>query len=288
MALSGGAVNMATVTIVSAAVDGDLTDRLATALASAGIAVTEASRERVTLIAWSPALIIEQPQWSHLLQARRRGRLLQVILKPCAPPAPFARDRPLDLSAWRGGAGNAGLNRIVTAINALGSRQALPDGVGHHSSRARLVGYVRIVAAAASVAAAPVGFLANVGGARDFICSLSALNGACQAVGLAKAAPGDAPSTPASVKRSLEGEWGTKGCRRKGRFRIVGGRLLQDWGDFRSEAEIEAIGDRLVVVADVKTGARVSLNVVGHTLVVREVNTTTGTSLVRCGRGPWP
>src|SRR5947208_13514977 len=57
---------------------------------------------RAVIVCWSPDSVASENVRSEARVAREDGRLIQVFVKPCAPPLFFGERQGIDLSSWRG------------------------------------------------------------------------------------------------------------------------------------------------------------------------------------------
>ena len=88
--------------------------------------IERALREAKTVIVcWSPDAVASENVRSEARVARETGRLIQVFMRPCSPPLFFGERQGVDLSNWRGKAGDPRIATIVDCVReaAFGERQ---------------------------------------------------------------------------------------------------------------------------------------------------------------------
>lgn len=94
----------------------------------------ELARAKTVIACWTPASVASDNVRSEARVAREAGRLIQVFLKPCKPPLFFGEEQAVDLTGWRGNAGDPRIARLAETVRkvAAGERVA---GVERPSSR---------------------------------------------------------------------------------------------------------------------------------------------------------
>ena len=88
--------------------------------------IERALREAKTVIVcWSPDAVASENVRSEARVAREAGRLIQVFMRPCSLPLFFGERQGVDLSNWRGKAGDPRIATIVDCVReaAIGERQ---------------------------------------------------------------------------------------------------------------------------------------------------------------------
>jgi TolB-like protein len=89
----------------------------------------ELSSARAVIVCWSPASVASENVRSEARVAREDGRLIQVFLKPCAPPLFFGERQGIDLGKWRGDPADPRIAKIAEAARAIASGERIePDG----------------------------------------------------------------------------------------------------------------------------------------------------------------
>jgi serine/threonine-protein kinase len=79
--------------------------------------IEQALREaKAVVVCWSPASVESENVRSEARVAREDGRLIQTFVKPCEPPLFFGERQGVDLSSWRGNAGDLRIREVVEAI----------------------------------------------------------------------------------------------------------------------------------------------------------------------------
>jgi hypothetical protein len=169
--------------------------RLVEALRGAGLSVWwdqdiapddawEATIERhleaatVVIVAWSPAAVESENVKAEARRARTQGKLIQVFVEPCDPPLFFGERQGVDLSTWRGNPDDHRFQTVLAAAQAVLAGKKPPQGVGYAPKKANPWGWLVSSGALASGALALV---ANLGGARDAVCSIGPLRDWCAA-----------------------------------------------------------------------------------------------------------
>lgn len=124
---------MADVFISYSSTDRDRVAGLARALEAAGVSVwwdrhlapgdsyedaieKALTAAKVIIVAWTPASAASQWVRSEADYGRTNGRLVPIILEPCAVPRPFDRLHTGDISKWRGDTGNQGFPELLEAV----------------------------------------------------------------------------------------------------------------------------------------------------------------------------
>lgn len=161
---------------------------------------------KVVIVCWSPAAVASENVKAEARQARTRGRLIQVFVEPCDPPLFFGERQGVDLSAWRGDVADQRFQTVLSALRAVVSGKRPPDGVGY-TPRQRAP-WATLTAAFAMLSAV-LGFIANLGGARDAVCSLSSLENVCARVGIVSDAV-SASDARATLLSRVSGLWGNQ------------------------------------------------------------------------------
>jgi hypothetical protein len=164
----------------------------------------------VVVVAWSSAAVASENVKAEARHARQQGKLLQVFLEACEPPMFFGERQGVDLVGWTGLADDRRFLTLAEAVEALIAGKRPSPGIGLAPKRRRLRLWEALGAAAA--AAAIVSVFANIGGARDTLCSVAALKARCQTWGLMAASAPDAALAAAAARlklvRSIDGIWG--------------------------------------------------------------------------------
>lgn len=176
----------------------------------------ELAAAKVAVVAWSPAAVASENVKAEARFARENGKLIQVFVAPCAPPLFFGERQGVDLSTWHGDRADYRLKTVIAAVQAVRSGKRPPQGVGYAPARRRAPwGLLTALVVGVSTA---LGLLANLGGARDFVCSLPALEGPCRGAGLVAQAPPPPPTAEevraaerAALLARIPGVWGLPG-----------------------------------------------------------------------------
>jgi hypothetical protein len=136
----------------------------------------ELEAAKVAIVAWSKAAVASESVKAEARRARTADKLIQVFIEDCEPPLFFGERQGIDLSDWTGAADDPRFQTVLDAARAIIAGKRPPAGVGYAPRRRRPWPFVF---GAAALVSAIVGFIANVGGARDALCSVSALNAWC-------------------------------------------------------------------------------------------------------------
>ncbi|OQW56268.1 MAG: hypothetical protein A4S17_05225 [Proteobacteria bacterium HN_bin10] len=168
---------------------------------------SELEKAKVVIVAWSEAAVASENVKAEARRARNQGKLIQIYVEPCEPPLFFGERQGVDLSNWNGNAGDNRFQAILTAVRAILAGKRPPEGVGY---RPRQRAPWASLTAAFVLVSAVLGFISNLGGARDAVCSLAALNQRCIEWNLITP-PAPPPLDPAVLQealvRSIEGRW---------------------------------------------------------------------------------
>lgn len=137
---------------------------------------SELAKAKVVIVAWSQAAIGSENVKAEARRARNQGKLIQIYVEPCEPPLFFGERQGVDLSNWNGNAGDNRFQAILTAARAILAGKRPPEGVGYRPPRR--APWASLTAAFVLVSAV-LGFVSNLGGARDAVCSLAAVHQRC-------------------------------------------------------------------------------------------------------------
>ncbi|MCC6788131.1 MAG: toll/interleukin-1 receptor domain-containing protein [Hyphomonadaceae bacterium] len=164
---------------------------------------------KVVIVAWSPSAVSSENVKAEARRARNQGKLIQIFVEPCEPPLFFGERQGVDLSRWNGDASDHRFQTVVEATRAILAGRKPPQGVGYAPKKRNPLGALISVAALISGALA---FIANLGGARDAICSIVPLGVICaQYVPGPDAEPQDAAAILAAERArllaGLNGRW---------------------------------------------------------------------------------
>ena len=83
---------------------------------------------KAVIVCWSPASVASENVRSEARVAREDGRLIQVFLKPCAPPLFFGERQGIDLGKWRGDPADPRIAKIADAARAIASGKRVEPG----------------------------------------------------------------------------------------------------------------------------------------------------------------
>jgi hypothetical protein len=161
---------------------------------------------KVVIVCWSPAAVASENVKAEARRARTSGRLIQVFVEPCDPPLFFGERQGADLSSWRGDVNDRRFQTVLSALRAVAAGKRPPEGVGY---TARQRAPWATLAAVFAVLSAVLGFIANLGGARDTVCSLSALESVCARAGIVSDTS-SAPDARATLLSRVTGVWGNQ------------------------------------------------------------------------------
>ncbi len=172
----------------------------------------ELNAAKVAIVAWSPAAIASDNVKAEARSARSEGKLIQVFVETCEPPLFFGERQGVNLSSWNGAASDPRFVTVLEAARAVLAGKRPPQGVGYAPKKRSF--WPALVALFAFLSAA-LGFIANLGGARDAVCSLPALSGVCRSAGLI-APPAPSAEETIAVERAallaqVPGVWGLVG-----------------------------------------------------------------------------
>lgn len=77
------------------------------------------AQAKAVVVCWSPASVASENVRSEARVARQDGRLVQVFVRPCSPPLFFGERQGVDLSKWRGGAGDSRIAQIADCVREI-------------------------------------------------------------------------------------------------------------------------------------------------------------------------
>jgi hypothetical protein len=166
----------------------------------------ELSAAKVVIVCWSPASVASENVKAEARRARTQGRLIQVFVESCDPPLFFGERQGVDLYAWRGDTSDPRYQAVLRAARAVMEGKRPPEGVGYASRRRKPWA---ALAAGFALLSTVLGFVANLGGARDAVCSLAALEKTCLGTGIARDEPSTADARNALLARVV-GVWGNQ------------------------------------------------------------------------------
>ncbi|MGE0187581.1 MAG: toll/interleukin-1 receptor domain-containing protein [Hyphomonadaceae bacterium] len=141
----------------------------------------ELEAAKVVIVAWSQAAVASENVKAEARRARNQGKLIQIYVQPCDPPLFFGERQGVDLSNWNGNVDDNRFRTILTAVKAVLEGKRPPEGVGYRpAKRAPWATLTALFVLASAV----LGFVSNLGGARDAVCSISAIHQTCLDWGL--------------------------------------------------------------------------------------------------------
>lgn len=168
----------------------------------------ELASAKVAIVAWSQAAVASENVKAEARSARNAGKLIQVFVEKCDPPLFFGERQGVDLSDWNGDANDHRFKAVITAVRAVLAGKRPPEGVGYTPKKrapwAALTALFLFVSAA-------LGFVSNLGGARDAVCEVGEARAVCERWGLVTTASD--PTTALALQREAllhraEGLWG--------------------------------------------------------------------------------
>lgn len=165
------------------------------------------SAAKVVVVAWSQAAVASENVKAEARRARNAGKLIQVFVEPCEPPLFFGERQGVDLSNWNGAASDNRFQAVLAAVRAIMDGKRPPEGVGYTPRKHARWGMLTALFVGVSAA---LGFVSNLGGARDAVCGLEAASGLCSKLGLVRteAAATDPMQVRAHLLQSVAGTWG--------------------------------------------------------------------------------
>lgn len=221
----------------------------------------ELNAAKVVIVAWSQAAAISENVKAEARRARSAGKLIQVFVEPCEPPLFFGERQGVDLSNWRADASDSRFQVLLNAVRALEAGKHPSAGVGYAPRKRRPWGVLTALFVSVS---GILGFVSNLGGTRDVVCSIEAAAGLCRDWGLerAEAAAPDASGIRAALLASVEGSWGRqdRDCSDVVRYsvaRVADGvdRIRASASGFASEAQVIAAENGVIVARDLAPSA---------------------------------
>lgn len=252
----------------------------------------ELNTARIVIVAWSQAAVVSENVKAEARRARNAGKLIQVFVEKCDPPLFFGERQGVDLSNWNGDASDHRFQAVLTAVRAILAGKRPPEGAGYAPKKARP--FATILAAMGALSLV-LGLIANAGGARDTICSISAIQRQCMRLGLTQPAV-DPNAARLALLHRAEGIWGNVGsngapaCSTSMRY-VLSRRDGEDYIDltmpnYQSEgrvvsAEKDSIFTRTVSPAS-QAGTQWELRLESDRLIQVD-SSGTPTPLIRCG-----
>ncbi|HAY06476.1 MAG TPA: toll/interleukin-1 receptor domain-containing protein [Hyphomonas sp.] len=155
---------------------------------------------KVVIVAWSPAAVSSENVKAEARRARQSGKLLQTFVKPCDPPLFFGERQGVDISSWSGDSSDHRFQTVLTAALAILEGKKPPHGVGYVPRKHLLRKSIAVLFVGLS---AVLGFLSNLGGARDALCSISSIETPCQEFGLTQAPQIEPTPDPDAIETKL-------------------------------------------------------------------------------------
>jgi len=165
----------------------------------------ELEAAKVVIVAWSEAAAASENVKAEARRARNQGKLIQVYVESCEPPLFFGERQGVDLVTWNGSTSDSRFQTILTAARAILAGKRPPEGVGF---RPRKRTPWASLTAIFLLASAVLGFVSNLGGARDAACSIAAINQYCVQYGLVTEPPPTPEELQAQLIDSINGVWG--------------------------------------------------------------------------------
>ncbi len=157
----------------------------------------ELEAAKVVIVAWSNAAVGSENVKAEARRARNQGKLIQVFVEACEPPLFFGERQGVDLSSWSGETNDPRFQTVLTAARAIKAGKKPPQGVGYAPRKRAPWGVLTALFVGVSAA---LGFVSNLGGARDAVCGMPLAEATCLSWGLIQPEP--TPSAPVeSVER---------------------------------------------------------------------------------------
>jgi hypothetical protein len=214
-----------------------------------------------------------------------------VFVESCDPPLFFGERQGVDLADWNGDARDHRFQAVLMGVRAVLAGKRPPSGVGYApKKRAPWAALTALFVFASGV----LGVVSNLGGARDGVCSLAAINATCVHWGLVIP---DASETAAQSRQrlldSVEGRWGQqdRDCSEAVRYSVVRrvdgfDRITVSAPGFESVGQVIAAENGVIVSRSTTpspTGAREQweLRPNGDQMIVLDKDGVS-TTLVRC------
>jgi TIR domain len=196
---------------------------------------SELEKAKVVIVAWSQEAVASENVKAEARRARNQGKLIQTFVEPCEPPLFFGERQGVDLYNWNGDANDHRFKTVLEAARAILAGKKPPQGVGYApKKRAPWATLTAIFVLASAV----LGFVSNLAGARDAVCSISAVNSFCVQYGLITAAADPAELRDRLMQR-LNGTWGRldRDCANSVTFAVLRDENDPDSYRIRSTAE---------------------------------------------------
>jgi hypothetical protein len=171
----------------------------------------ELEAAKVVIVAWSQAAVASENVKAESRRARNQGKLIQTFVEPCEPPLFFGERQGVDLSNWNGAANDHRFQAVLTAARAILAGKKPPAGVGYAPKKRAPWATLTAVFVFLS---AVLGFVSNLGGARDAVCSIGAVHDACLRAGLIQPAGPSLAEQQRHLVQAIAGHWarGDRDC----------------------------------------------------------------------------
>ncbi len=225
----------------------------------------ELNAAKVVIVVWSQASVASENVKAEARRARGQGKLIQVFVEACEPPLFFGERQGVDLSGWNGDASDGRFQAVLAAARAIIAGKRPPEGVGYAPRQRRPWAAALATLAAASVV---LGFLANLGGARDMLCGFNGLRQTCRDWGIVGAEAADPAVLAAETRQRLlagvVGAWGRqdRDCANTVNYRLARGedgfdRITATAPGFESVSQVIAAENGVVVARATAASATV-------------------------------
>lgn len=259
----------------------------------------ELNAAKVVIVAWSQAAVASDNVKAEARRARNSGKLIQVFVEQCEPPLFFGERQGVDLTNWNGTTSDNRFQVVLTAARAIDAGKRPPDGAGYTPRKHAPWGLLTALFIGVSAA---LGFVSNLGGARDAVCGLGAINQTCLDWGLmpAQAATTDPAELTVEARQRLlngiVGVWGRqdRDCTDVVSYSVARGedgvdRITAAGAGFQSFSQVIAAENGVIVARDAApsaSGAREQweFRPDGDRLTLYDRDGV-ATTLVRCGGG---
>ena len=83
---------------------------------------------KAVVVCWTPASVASENVRSEARVAREDGRLVQLFLRPCAPPLFFGERQGIDLTKWRGDPADPRIARVADAVRRVAAGERVAGG----------------------------------------------------------------------------------------------------------------------------------------------------------------
>lgn len=250
----------------------------------------ELAAAKAVIVAWSQVSVTSENVKAEARRARTQGKLIQVFVEKCETPLFFGERQGVDLTNWTGSASDSRFQAVLAAVRAVIAGKRPPEGVGYAPKQRAPWGVLTALFIGVS---AVLGFVSNLGGARDAVCSIASVHQFCLDRGLITGDAANPAQIRARLLASVNGDWGRqdRNCADTVNYSVAHGadgfdRITATAPNFQTVSQVIAAENGVIVARDTApstTGAREQweFHPDGDRLTVYDKDGV-ATTLVRC------